>query len=203
MPSDAVGVSISPSLSIYLSLSIFLSPSIYLSLSIYLSIYLSIHPAIYPSISPSTYLSIQLSIYLSVYLSLSLYLSTYLSIHPSIHPSIYLSPSLCRTPQIGGVGGTRALAHSICRTCKYQISPHMNSIQNLETRNYQWLFTHWLSNLSNFLDRCLFGKGRILHSKATPLLMPTWTLDAGTNQNSVQNCCVKTVLQTVVPQSHH
>ena len=90
MPSDAVGVSISPSLSIYLSLSIFLSPSIYLSLSIYLSIYLSIHPAIYPSISPSTYLSIQLSIYLSVYLSLSISLPIY----PSIHPSIYLSLSL-------------------------------------------------------------------------------------------------------------
>ena len=199
MPSDAVGVSISPSLSIYLSLSIFLSPSIYLSLSIYLSIYLSIHPAIYPSISPSTYLSIQLSIYLSVYLSLSISLPIY----PSIHPSIYLSPLSLQDPPNRGVGGTRALAHSICRTCKYQISPHMNSIQNLETRNYQWLFTHWLSNLSNFLDRCLFGKGRILHSKATPLLMPTWTLDAGTNQNSVQNCCVKTVLQTVVPQSHH
>jgi len=33
------------------------------------------------------------------------------SVHPSIHPSIYLS--LYRTPQIGGVGGTRALAHSI------------------------------------------------------------------------------------------
>ena len=96
MPSDAVGVSISPSLSIYLSLSIFLSPSIYLSLSIYLCIYLSIHPAIYPSISPSTYLSIQLSIYLSVYLSLSLSISLpiYPSIHPSIHPSIYLSLSL-------------------------------------------------------------------------------------------------------------
>ena len=37
------------------------------------------------------------------------------SIRPSIHPSIYLSISLSlyRTPQIGGVGGTRALAHSI------------------------------------------------------------------------------------------
>ena len=117
MPSEYLSLplylSISPSLSFSPPLSI--SPS----LSIYLSIYLSIHPAICPSISPSTYLSIQLSIYLSVYLSLSLYLSTYLSIHPSIHPSIhlsssiYLSPSLCRTPQIGGVGGTRALAHSI------------------------------------------------------------------------------------------
>ena len=39
----------------------------------------------------------------------------YPSVHPSIHPSIHLSISLSlyRTPQIGGVGGTRALAHSI------------------------------------------------------------------------------------------
>ena len=35
----------------------------------------------------------------------------YLSIYPSIFLS--LSPSLYRTPQIGGVGGTGALAHSI------------------------------------------------------------------------------------------
>ena len=69
--------------------------------SSYLSIYLSIYLFVYPTV------------YLSICLSLSLSLSLYLSIHPSIHPSIYLSPSLCRTPQIGGVGGTRALAHSI------------------------------------------------------------------------------------------
>ena len=43
------------------------------------------------------------------------YPSVHPSIHPSIHLSIYLSISLSlyRTPQIGGVGGTRALAHSI------------------------------------------------------------------------------------------
>ena len=38
------------------------------------------------------------------------YLSIYLSIHLSIYLSLYLSMSLL---QIGGVGGTRALAHSI------------------------------------------------------------------------------------------
>ena len=72
MPSDAVGVSISPSLSIY--------PSIYLSIQ--LSVHLSLH------------LLICLSNCLSIYLSISLSLSLYLSIHPSIHPSIYLSLSL-------------------------------------------------------------------------------------------------------------
>ena len=61
--------------------------------------------------------------YMSI--DLSIYLSTYLSIHPSIHPSIslsvclsiYLSLSLSLPlftgPPKWGVGGTRALAHSI------------------------------------------------------------------------------------------
>ena len=82
-----------------------------------LSIHLSLHLPIRLSNCLSIYLSISLSLSLSFSLSPSLYLCTYLAIHPSIHPSIYpsiyLSPSLCKTPQIGGVGGTRALAHSI------------------------------------------------------------------------------------------
>ena len=43
------------------------------------------------------------------------HLNIHPSIHPFIHPSIRLSISLSlySTPQIGGVGGTRALAHSI------------------------------------------------------------------------------------------
>ena len=45
----------------------------------------------------------------------------------------------------------------------------------------------------SFRIAVLFGKGRILHSKATPLLMPTWTLDAG--WRLVQS---KTVSKTVV-----
>ena len=121
MPSDAVGVSISPSLSVCLSLPRFLSLSVYLSLFLYLSASLSIYPSIYLSISlslylpvyPAVYLSICLSLSLSLYLSTSLHLSIHPSIHPSIYPSIYLSPSLRKTPPIGGVGGTRALAHSI------------------------------------------------------------------------------------------
>ena len=128
-------------LSIYLSLYPSIYPSIYLSLP--LSIYLSIYPSIYLSIHPSIYLSILLPIYLSNYpsvclsISLSIHMSTclsvclsiYLSIHPSIHPPIHLSiyPSLSLSlslsvslslsphsaPQIEGVGGTWALAHSI------------------------------------------------------------------------------------------
>ena len=71
------------------------------------AIYLSIHPSIHPS-----YLSIS-PVYLTVYLAIDP--STYQSINLSIYQSIYLSISLSlyRTPQIGGVGGTRALAHSI------------------------------------------------------------------------------------------
>ena len=67
-------------------------------------------------LGPSSYLSIYLSIYLfvypTVYLSICLSLSISLPIYPSIHPSISL-PLSAGTPQIGGVGGTRALAHSI------------------------------------------------------------------------------------------
>ena len=67
-----------------------------------LSIYLSIHP------------SIHLSIYLACLSNcVSSYRPIYLSIYQSINLSIYLSLSLYRTPQIGGVGGTRVLAHSI------------------------------------------------------------------------------------------
>ena len=66
-----------------------------------------VYPTVYLSICLSLSLSISLPIYLSIHPSI------HPPIHPSIHPSIYLSPSLCRTPQIGGVGGTRALAHSI------------------------------------------------------------------------------------------
>ena len=51
------------------------------------------YPSVHPSIHPSIHLSISLSLHPSIYLSISL--------------------SLYRTPQIGGVGGTRALAHSI------------------------------------------------------------------------------------------
>ena len=85
MPSDAVGVSISPSLSIY--------PSIYLSIQ--LSIHLSLH------------LPICLSNCLSIYLSISLSLSLYLSIHPSIHPSIHLSISLPLSAGPPNRGGRR------------------------------------------------------------------------------------------------
>ena len=111
MPSEYLSLplylSISPSLSSSPPLSI--SPSLSIYPSIYLSIQLSIHLSLHLLIC----LSNCLSIYLSISLSLSISLPIYPSIHPSIHPSIYLSPSLCRTPQIGGVGGTRALAHSI------------------------------------------------------------------------------------------
>ena len=65
----------------------------------FLSLNLSIYPPIYLSIYLPTYLPTYLSIYLSMYLSMSL--------PRSVHLSLYI------TPQIGGVGGTRALAHSI------------------------------------------------------------------------------------------
>ena len=143
MPSEYLSLplylSISPSLS-------FSPPSIYLSLSIYLSIYLSIHPAIYPSISPSTYLSIQLSIYLSICLSLSLslYLSTYLSIHPSIHLSISL-PLSAGPPQIGGVGGTRALAHSIY----YLVGGFLTPLKNISQLGWLFLTYGKIKNVPN------------------------------------------------------
>ena len=57
-------------------------------------------------------------------LDLSICLSVYLSICLSIYLSIHLS--LYRTPQIGGVGGTRALAHSI-------YSPIINNQQGFST----------------------------------------------------------------------
>ena len=47
---------------------------------------------------------------------------TLLGIYLSVHLSLYLSLSLSiiyRTPQIGGVGGTRALAHSITTTVSH------------------------------------------------------------------------------------
>ena len=52
------------------------------------------------------------------------HLNIHPSIHPFIHPSIRLSISLSlyRTPQIGGVGGTRALAHSILPTDSHCIN---------------------------------------------------------------------------------
>ena len=102
--------------------------SLYLSInqSIYLSIYLSIYPSIKLSIYLSIYLSIHLSICLSIYLSiyLSIHLAIYLSIHRSIYLSIYqsINPSLHTTPQIGGVGGTRALAPSIIPNSNIQSS---------------------------------------------------------------------------------
>ena len=69
--------------------------------AIYLSIHPSIHPSIYLSISP---------VYLTVYLAIDP--STYQSINLSIYLSISLSLSL-QDPPNRGVGGTRALAHSI------------------------------------------------------------------------------------------
>ena len=66
------------------------------------------------------------------------------SIRPSIHPSIYLSISLSlyRTPQIGGVGGTRALAHSI----NYIILYHIIS--------YYIVLYHIISYLSQKKTQC-------------------------------------------------
>ena len=75
------------------------------------AIYLSIHPSIHPSI------------YLSIYLAcLSNCVSSYRPIYPStyqsINLSIYLSISLSlQDPPNRGVGGTRALAHSILYIC--------------------------------------------------------------------------------------
>ena len=68
------------------------------------AIYLSIHPSIYLSISP---------VYLTVYLAIDP------STNQSIYQSIYLSISLSlQDPPNRGVGGTRALAHSIKNVSK-------------------------------------------------------------------------------------
>ena len=77
------------------------------------------------------------------------------------------------------------------------------------SRNHHCLFTHWFSNFSKFPDRCSFGKGRILHSKATPLLMPTWTLDAGwrlvesktVSKTVVSKQCYKRLCHKVITES--
>ena len=90
--------------SIYLFIYLSIHRSIYLSVC--LSVCLSIYLSICLSVCLSVYLSICLSVYLSIYLSLSV--SIYLSMYRSIYLSIFLflplslSPSLYRTPQIGG-----------------------------------------------------------------------------------------------------
>ena len=134
-------------LSIYLSvcLSLCLSVCLSICLSVYLSICLSICLSVYLSICLSVYLSISLSLYLSISLciDLSIYLSFFLPL------SLSLSPSLYRTPQIGGRRhqGASPFYKIICKSLadlywRPSPRPDLGAIKALPSSGHGW---HWLS----------------------------------------------------------